>query len=262
MKTLLYSTLLSLFISLSVAQAAPAPTSGKFWKALNHKLKKAGANPKMLKHVYCFLKKGQERSFEFKKPRSSSYNNRCYKKSQYQMGSNATFAMIDYTAPSKEKRMFLVNRLTGDVKSMAVAHGRYKSGYMRRFTKKNHNSIRWAKYFSNSRGSNAPSSGFYLAGMEYRGKWDRSLVLNGLETSNNNACERAVVVHAHKMVSDNKVYTMSSGCPMVSKGNIDTVIDALVGKGNTRDGLDQAGGLVFIYGPREAAWPEDYCGEI
>lgn len=262
MKNLLYFIFVLTLLPLSTAYSAPAPTSGKFWKALNHKLKKSGANPKMLKHVYCFLKKGEERNFEFKKPRSSSYNNRCYKKNQYTLGRNATFAMIDYTAPSREKRMFLVNRLTGDVQTMAVAHGRYKSGYMKRFTKKNHNSIRWAKYFSNQRGSNAPSSGFYLAGMEYRGKWDRSLVLNGLEPSNNNACERAVVIHAHKMVSNEKAYTMSSGCPMVSKKNINKVIDGLVGKGNTRDGLDQAGGLVFIYGPREAAWPEDYCGEI
>lgn len=262
MKTWSYFfVIFSLIISLD-AYSATAGHTAKWWKALNHRLKANGANPKMLKHVYCFLKKGEERSFKFKKPRSSSYSSRCYKKSEYQLGKNPFFAMIDYTKPSREKRMFLVNRITGEVDSMAVAHGRYKSGYVRRFTKKNHNSVRWAKYFSNQPGSNAPSSGFYLAGQQYYGKWGRSMVLNGLESSNNNACERAVVVHAHKMVSDNKVYTMSSGCPMVSKDNINKVVDALVGKGNTRDGLDTAGGLVFIYGPREAAWSEDYCGDI
>lgn len=217
----------------------------------------------MLKHIKCFYKKGINRSFVFKKPKNSAYESRCYKKSQYELGNKKTFLLIDYTAPANDRRMFIVNRETGRIDSMAVAHGRYKSGFLKRRTKKNHNSVRWAKYYSNTKGSNAPSSGFFLAGQEYYGKWDRSLVLNGLESKvNANACERAVVIHGHKMVSKNKAYTMSSGCPMVSKKNIDRVINVLKGTGNTRDGLKSTGALVFIYGPREAAWASDYCGEI
>lgn len=235
----------------------------KSWGELETHLKEAGANTKMLKHVKCFMEKGENRSFEFKRPRSSSYDNRCYKRSQYEIGYKRTFALIDYTAPSNRRRMFLVDRKTGGISTMAVAHGRYQSGFLKRRTKKNHNSVRWAKYFSNSRGSNAPATGFYLAGQEYYGKWDRSLVLNGLESNkNDNACERAVVIHAHKLVSDNKAYVMSSGCPMISKNNLNHVIDILKGNGSNSNGLDKAGGLVFIYGPKEAAWSEDYCGEI
>lgn len=234
----------------------------KSWEELKVSLKDAGANTKMLSHVKCFLDKGENRSFEFKRPRSSSYDNRCYKRSQYEIGYKRTFALIDYTAPSNRRRMFLVDRKTGGVSTMAVAHGRFESGFLKRRTKKNHNSVRWAKYFSNSKGSNAPATGFYLAGQEYYGKWDRSLVLNGIEKSNDNACERAVVIHAHKMVSNNKAYVMSSGCPMVSKKNLDHVVDILKGNGNISRGLEKAGGLVFIYGSREAAWPENYCGTI
>ena len=101
----------------------------------------------MMKHMKCFMEKGSDRSFEFKKPSSSSYENRCYKKSQYEIGNKKTFALIDYTKPSGDNRLFIVDRETGSVTKMAVAHGRYKSGYMRRFTKKNHNSVRKSKYF-------------------------------------------------------------------------------------------------------------------
>ncbi|MFT6067824.1 MAG: hypothetical protein ACJAT2_001167 [Bacteriovoracaceae bacterium] len=255
MKNLLYFTLL---ISLPSFSA-----EFKSWKELQARLEKAGGDIKMMKHMKCFMEKGIERSFEFKKPSSSSYENRCYKKSQYDIGNKKTFALIDYTKPSGDNRFFIVDRETGAVTKMAVAHGRYKSGYLRRFTKNKHNSVRKSKYFSNQKGSNAPASGFYLAGQQYFGKWEKSLILNGLEKDvNDNACERAVVIHGHKMVSQNKVYTMSSGCPMITKKNVDKVVGLLKGSGDISRGLEKSGSVVFIYGPREKKWANDYCGEI
>ena len=188
------------------------------WDELESRLKASGGNIKALRHVQCFMEKGEKRSFKIKKPTNDAYNNRCYSKSQRSIGLARTFTLIDYTASSKKRRMFMIDRLTGGITTMAAAHGRYESGFFKRRLKHNHNTVKRARYYSNAFGSNAPSSGFYLTGHEYYGKWDRSLVLHGLEEGiNDNACQRAVVIHGHRLVSKNKARVMSSGCPMVSK---------------------------------------------
>ena len=228
------------------------------WEKLRSNLIAAGGNPKMIDHVQCFFKQHSKKTFELRHPGKQAFS-RCYPNGGVaELNLKRTFALIDYTVSSNRRRMFLVDRVTGGISTMAVAHGRYKSWYMRRRSKKNHNTTKWAKYFSNQPGSNAPSSGFYLAGHEYYGKWDRSLVLHGLEMGiNDNACRRAVVLHSHRLVSKNKAYVMSSGCPMVSKSYLDHVVDIL------KAPEDQSiGGLVFIYGPREKRWKSSYCSQF
>lgn len=228
------------------------------WGELEANLRAAGGNTKALNHIKCFMAKGADRSFKIRKPTSEDYNNRCYSTPEKEINNQKIITLIDYTANSNKKRMFLLNREDGSVFPMAVAHGRYQSGFFKRKLKFNHNTVKRARYFSNNFGSNAPSSGFYLAGHEYSGKWGRSLVVHGLEEGiNDNACQRAVVIHAHKLVSKNKARVMSSGCPMVSKKRINGVINAI-----KSDTVEDAGGLVFIYGKREKEWADDYCGEI
>ena len=228
------------------------------WDELEANLRAAGGNIKALRHMKCFIDKGSDRAFKIRKPTSEDYNNRCYSTPEKSISNQKIITLIDYTANSNKKRMFLIDREDGSVFPIAVAHGRYESGFFKRKLKYNHNTVKRARYYSNDFGSNAPSSGFYLAGHEYSGKWGRSLVLHGLEEDiNDNACQRAVVIHAHKLVSKNNAYVMSSGCPMVSKSRINGVINGI-----SSPSLEEGGGLVFVYGKREKEWEDDYCGEI
>jgi hypothetical protein len=94
--------------------------------------------------------------------------------------------IVDFTRASRDPRFFLFDTRSGNVSSHLVAHGRGSdpdhSGYVERF--------------SNSIGSEASSSGAYMTGDYYPGKYGRSLRLSGLDYSNNNAETRAIVVHS------------------------------------------------------------------
>lgn len=232
------------------------------WSELESKFREHGGNVKSLRQVQCFLEKSRGRNYSLKKPSNTAFNTRCFSKSKFSLGNSKTFAIIDYTKASNEKRMFLINRQTGSITSFAAAHGRYKAGHFNRRVETDQNSVKWARYFSNTKGSNAPSSGFYFAGQEYVGKWGRSLVLHGLEKNiNDNSCERAVVIHKHKLVSKRKARMMSSGCPMISGSVLDTVINSLKGV-HTGFNLKESGGLVYIYSPRESEWADSECGQF
>lgn len=247
------ATFAALAISLS---SLASPVS---WSVIEQNLRSKKGNLKALSHMKCFVNELKEKRFAMKRPKSSYYDQRCHSLDSLELGEERYMTLIDYTKSSRTRRMYLIDLYTGNVEAMGVAHGRYKSGYLRLRTKKNHNSVRSAKYFSNRHGSNAPSSGFFLAGQEYEGKFGRSLVLHGLEEGiNDNACSRAVVIHKHLLVSKRRAYVMSSGCPMVSHSNIDKVINALKGD---QEGisLKDPGGLVFIYGPREKNWSYGSC---
>lgn len=157
--------------------------------------------------------------------------------------------------------MFLIDRVTGKISSMAVAHGRYQAGFFNRTLEENKNTVKDIKYYSNTVNSMASSSGFFIGGQDYEANdFGRSLVIHGLEKGiNDNACERDVVVHKHFLVTKKKVYMSSSGCLMVSPRLIDHVIDLLRGKKGDDLKLDSGGALIFIYGPREEKWKEGTC---
>lgn len=229
------------------------------WKEIEKRFKAEGLNTKALSHVQCFFEKHENTVFK----RKLSFNeadNRCGQDSQITLDKKRVFALIDYTAPSDERRMFLVDRLTGGISMMAVAHGRYKAHMLNTHLSENKNSIKHARYFSNELGSNAPSSGFYVSGVEYEGKFGRSMVLHGLEDGiNDNACERAVVVHKHLMVTRGSAHALSSGCPMISRDYIDHVINLLEGHYDPATNEVTNGSVVFIYGPREAKWASSTC---
>ncbi len=229
------------------------------WSTIEKNFKDAGGDLKALSHVKCFLSLYGEKEFSFRRPDSSSNDRRCYNIQSAKYTHPRYFTVIDYIKSGFKRRLFLVDTETGNVKPLGVAHGRYKSGYVRFFLKPYKNSLKYARYFANIPGSKAPSSGFYFAGQEYVGKFGRSMILHGLEPGiNDKACERAIVIHKHSMVTKRRAYVMSSGCPMVSPSQINPLIDAL--KGDQEGlGLTAPGGLVFIYGPRERAWTYGHC---
>jgi hypothetical protein len=94
--------------------------------------------------------------------------------------------IADFSRPSREARFFLLETNTGRVSKHLVAHGRGSdpdhSGFLERF--------------SNAVGSEASSAGGYVTGDYYPGKYGRSLRVAGLDSSNNNAEARAIVVHS------------------------------------------------------------------
>ena len=93
--------------------------------------------------------------------------------------------IADFSRASREARFHIVDMNSGHVESHRVAHGR---GSDRGHTG-------WLEQFSNDFGSNATSNGGYRTADFYHGKYGLSMRLHGLDWSNNNAMERAIVVH-------------------------------------------------------------------
>lgn len=93
--------------------------------------------------------------------------------------------IADFSQASRDARFHIVDLASGRVDSHRVAHGR---GSDRAHTG-------WLEQFSNDFGSNATSNGAYSTADFYHGKYGLSMRLHGLDWSNNNALDRAIVVH-------------------------------------------------------------------
>ncbi|MBK9321915.1 MAG: murein L,D-transpeptidase catalytic domain family protein [Bdellovibrionaceae bacterium] len=138
--------------------------------------------------------------------------------------------IVDYSKPSTEKRLYLMNLVTGDVEKHFVAHGK-NSG------------VRWATRFSNIPDSKQNSLGLAITEKTYVGFHGRSLRLLGVEKSNSLMKPRLIVLHGASYVSDTFLNThgrlgRSWGCLTVSKDVIDRLIDKLT-----------PGSLVYSYHP-------------
>lgn len=73
--------------------------------------------------------------------------------------------------------------------------------------------------FSNREGSYQSSLGKYEIKESYDGKYGKSYRLNGLDKTNFNARDRAIVLHSYPCISDvetNGLACLSLGCPMLS----------------------------------------------
>ena len=93
--------------------------------------------------------------------------------------------IADFTRVSADPRFYLLDTGSGRVTRHLVSHGRGSdpahTGFVQRF--------------SNAFGSNASSDGGYLTDQYYQGRYGRSMRLRGLDPSNSNAYDRAIVVH-------------------------------------------------------------------
>ena len=117
--------------------------------------------------------------------------------------------LVDFSLSSNQKRMWVIDLATNTVLyNSLVAHGRNTGN-------------EWAKDFSNKAQSYQSSLGFYVTGEIYTGKHGISLKLDGMERGiNDNARNRAVVVHGADYVSDSFIRNhsrlgRSQGCPAV-----------------------------------------------
>lgn len=251
----------SIFIFFLLIVNSTARADYLSWEDLQYRYSKVAKNPKAIGHVKCFFKNHLSDQFQLKSPGNQDFFNRCYAKPVIGLDSTRVFAIIDYTISSDQQRMFLIDRMTGEISKMAVAHGRYQAGFFNLIPSYKKNSIKEIKYYSNEINSMASSSGFFIAGQDHEGpKFGRSLVIHGIEEGiNDNACERDVVIHKQFLVTKSKVGMLSSGCPMVSPKYIDHVISLLKGTSDEEMRLKTSGALVFIYSPREASWDAESC---
>lgn len=147
-----------------------------------------------------------------------------------------TLTVIDYSKPSTEKRLWVFDLKARElVFEELVAHGQGSGGNM-------------ATQFSNQNETHQTSLGLFVTGDTYVGKNGYSLRLDGLDRGvNDNARERAIVMHGAPYVSDAFVKATgrlgrSWGCPAVSELVAHKMIDTVKG-----------GGLVFAYYP-DADW--------
>ncbi|UQB70528.1 murein L,D-transpeptidase catalytic domain family protein [Epilithonimonas zeae] len=118
--------------------------------------------------------------------------------------------LIDFSIASSKFRFFVIDVKTGKVLQKAlVAHG---DGSENGKTK---NGLK----FSNLDGSHCSSLGKYVVSEKYKGKFGLSYRLDGLDETNSNARNRAIVLHRLSCVPDIEQkddICLSFGCPMVS----------------------------------------------
>ena len=140
--------------------------------------------------------------------------------------SRSILTIVDFTKPSSQKRMWIVDvNARKLLLNTLVAHGRNTGNVT-------------AKTFSNEPNSYMSSLGFYLTSKTYYGKHGLSLRLKGMDEGfNSNAMQRAIVIHGADYATENfmKQYGRlgrSLGCPAVptevSKTVIETIKDETV----------------------------------
>ncbi|MCC5936002.1 MAG: murein L,D-transpeptidase catalytic domain family protein [Lunatimonas sp.] len=145
--------------------------------------------------------------------------------------SSNVLTIIDFTLPSTEKRLWIVDPVQGEILlHSVVAHGRNSGDLM-------------ADRFSNRPESYQSSLGFYRTAETYQGKHGYSLRLDGLEEGfNDQARNRAIVIHGADYASEEFAKQVgrlgrSLGCPALPTELTDRAID-----------LIKDGSLLFIYG--------------
>jgi hypothetical protein len=134
-------------------------------------------------------------------------------------------AIADFSRASGKPRFHLVNLEDGDTQTLLVAHGSGSdpahSGYLTRF--------------SNQPNSNATSEGAFVTSDYYVGKHGKSQRLVGLDATNNNALDRAIVIHGAwyanaDMLAKHGKLGRSQGCFAVGEGELAKVF-ARLGEG-------------------------------
>ncbi|WP_325546179.1 murein L,D-transpeptidase catalytic domain family protein [Sphingopyxis sp.] len=131
-------------------------------------------------------------------------------------------AIVDFSAPSSDARLHFLDVASGRVSRLLVAHG---SGSDPRHTG-------YLERFSNTSGSNASSEGAFLTGDYYVGKHGRSQRLAGLDPTNDNAMDRAIVIHGAwyanaDMIKAHGKLGRSQGCFAVGEHSLDEMFEHL-----------------------------------
>lgn len=130
--------------------------------------------------------------------------------------------IADYSLHSAKPRFHLVDLESGRSTSLLVAHGKGSDKRHTGFLQK----------FSNVPGSEASSGGSYVTTETYIGKHGTSRRLKGLESSNDLAEQRAIVIHGawyvdSDMVRNHGKIGRSQGCFAFSETDLRQVLERL-----------------------------------
>lgn len=128
----------------------------------------------------------------------------------------STCFLVDMSVHCGKNRFFVYNLQADTIQlSGLVAHGSGNKNFLLH------------PAFSNAANSGYTSLGKYKVSYQYTGKFGKAYKLNGLDTSNSNAFERNVVLHAYSCVPANETYPLpicnSLGCTMVSYPFLETL---------------------------------------
>ena len=128
-------------------------------------------------------------------------------------------AIADFSVASATPRFHLLNMEDGANEALLVAHGKGSDP--------DHSG--WVQNFSNVPGSLATSSGAYLVGESYVGKYGLSRRLVGLERDNDQAEARAIVIHpawyvSQAIATEQGKLGRSQGCFAFSESDIAQVL--------------------------------------
>lgn len=152
-------------------------------------------------------------------------------------GRDDLLTVIDYTLPSTEPRLWVLDLARGEVLyHELVAHGRGSGD-------------NYATRFSNTMDSHQTSLGLFRTAGTYQGGNGYSLKLQGLDEGiNDRAEERHIVMHGAWYVSAEHARNQgrlgrSWGCPALSEASARTVIDTIKG-----------GSFVFSYSGSDERW--------
>lgn len=139
-------------------------------------------------------------------------------------------AIVDFTAPSTQRRFYLINLRTGTVAKYYTSHG-IGSG-----------NSNYAYEFSNTKDSRQTSLGMYITGEIYSGHYGQTLRMYGLQRSNDQAYNRDIVLHGAWYVGEDFINSVnpetgkqrgrlgvSWGCPAVSLSVAEKIIPLLKG---------------------------------
>ncbi len=124
--------------------------------------------------------------------------------------------VVDMRIPSFKKRFFVFDlKKDSIINTGYVSHGTGSETYRNELL------------FSNIPDSRCTSLGKYKIGTSYKGMYGFSYRLHGLDSSNNKALERAIVLHGHSCIPevayDDYPLCFSYGCPMVSTKFLQTL---------------------------------------
>jgi hypothetical protein len=154
------------------------------------------------------------------------------------VGKQSRLAVIDYSMPSTEKRMWVFDLADEDAPRLLyreyVAHGQGSGGNV-------------PTRFSNEDGTHATSLGLFRTAETYYGSNGYSLRMDGMDPGfNDNARRRAIVIHGADYVNPVAAKGMgrlgrSWGCPALRQAVARDMIDVL-----------KDGNLVFSYADNDA----------
>jgi hypothetical protein len=138
-------------------------------------------------------------------------------------GNGDLLTVIDYSLPSTERRLWVLDLKHGKVLfNELVAHGRGSGD-------------NYATRFSNLNDSHQSSLGLFVTGGTYTGGNGYSMVLKGLDSGVNDKAEtRHIVMHGAWYVSNDQIRSQgrlgrSWGCPALSQEMAPRVIDTIKG---------------------------------